>query len=237
MRNIVVIADDITGAVEIAGVAKRYGLTVTLMTLSSISNDLNITPSSEVTVIATNTRSLSEDDAVRMTDSICRSLKGLDVLLFKKTDSALRGHITAELRRTLMLTSCDTALLIAQNPSRGRVVKNGRYLIDGIPLHLSSFSEDPEFPASSDNVEDILHHEAQRLGLYDAMPTDDGQVRADDGRVLVADAVTTEEVRWQMKKATPNMLVAGAADAFAAFLEERVQLPTPSDDLPQHALS
>ena len=58
----IVIADDITGAAEIAGIAVHYGLQVELLTDVGGS-----APKADVLVVATDTRSLSEADAVAET--------------------------------------------------------------------------------------------------------------------------------------------------------------------------
>lgn len=65
-KHIIVIADDITGAAEIAGIAFQHGLTVRLLCSSlSITNPKDVVSrETEVTVIATDTRSMTEAEAV-----------------------------------------------------------------------------------------------------------------------------------------------------------------------------
>ena len=57
---IVVIADDITGAAELAGIALRYGLRV------SLSNEIKKSEGFDVLCLYTNTRSVQKNDAVAM---------------------------------------------------------------------------------------------------------------------------------------------------------------------------
>ena len=56
---IVVVADDMTGAAEIAGFCLRYGLRVAFAT------EVTELPKADVLVVATDTRSMELNDAVR----------------------------------------------------------------------------------------------------------------------------------------------------------------------------
>ena len=66
----IVIADDITGAAEIAGIAFSKGQQVSLVCGSSVCCD-NV--AAQTTVIATDTRSMSEAEAVAETLRIAKS--------------------------------------------------------------------------------------------------------------------------------------------------------------------
>ena len=66
----IVLADDITGAAEIAGISMRYGLKTLLIT--------NITPSAhydaDTVVIATNIRSMTKEVAKEQTLKLCNDI-------------------------------------------------------------------------------------------------------------------------------------------------------------------
>ena len=135
-----------------AGIGYRFGLTVGFLT--EVEGPL---PECDVLVLATDTRSMSEQEAVAETHRVVRELRGRGVqAFFKKTDSALRGHIVAELEAFLQESGCTRALLMPQNPSKGRIVKQGVYYINGRPLQETSFAFDPEFPANSSVVTERL---------------------------------------------------------------------------------
>ena len=195
---IAVIADDITGAAEMAGIAHRLGLRVKLL--------LEPAPVSgcDVMVIATDTRSMPETEAVAETSRVMEALNavsGIDTL-FKKTDSALRGHVPAELEAILAATSmCRRALYLPANPSKGRIIKDGVYYIGSTPLHLTDFSFDPEFPAFSSRLDERFPGCREKgIDYADACC-------ADDIRRVVAEAC-----------ANGSTLLAGAADLFTEFL-------------------
>ena len=198
----IVIADDITGAAEIAGIAFSKGQEVRLLCSSPVNCDgvaVNGT-----TVIATDTRSMSEVEAVAETRHIIRplSLEGDGGrLLFKKTDSALRGHVVAELTALMESTGYQRAVYLPANPTKGRVIKNGLYYINKVPIHETAFSYDPEFPAKTSVLkEHFSDAEANGIIMPDAESMDD--IRNIIG--LYNDGKT---------------LFAGAADLFSALLE------------------
>ena len=77
-------------------------------------------------------------------------------LLYKKTDSVLRGHLAVELSAMLSATGRSTGLLIPANPARNRTISEGEYRIDDIPLVETEFARDPAFPICSSQVTDLV---------------------------------------------------------------------------------
>ena len=75
---IIVIADDITGAAEIAGVALRYGLNTTLTI-----GYADVPKAKDVWVIATDTRSENENKATGTVKQIAEKLPIAGNIIFK----------------------------------------------------------------------------------------------------------------------------------------------------------
>lgn len=205
--HIIVIADDITGAAEMAGMAHSRGLRVQLVCDLCV---CGVAPA-DVLVIATDTRSMTEDEAVAETLRVASSLSAVvardsSVLIFKKTDSALRGHVVAELKTLMAATGCRSAVYMPANPSKGRVIKGGVYYIkegrgaaELVPLHMTAFSYDPEFPAFTSSLRDRFPDVADGIIMPDAES-------ANDIRAIVA------------RYADEGTLFAGAADLFRELL-------------------
>ena len=189
----IVIADDITGAAEIAGIAFSKGQEVRLLCSHSVNCDSVAV--NGITVIATDTRSMSEAEAVAETRHLVRPLFGEGDggrLLFKKTDSALRGHVVAELTALMESTGYQRAVYLPANPTKGRVIKNGLYYINKVPIHETAFSYDPEFPAKTSVLKERFPDaEANGIIMPDAESMDD--IRNiiglyNDGKTLFAGA-------------------------------------------------
>lgn len=195
---IAVIADDITGAAEVAGISRRFGLRVCM---SATGSQLSTVNSHDVLVIATDTRSMTEEEAVAESHRVGKIVASMpDVTdIFKKTDSALRGYVVAELKALLAVTRYDSALYIPANPSKGRIIRAGEYFIGEKLLHLTDFASDPEFPAFSPRLSERLP------GCASA-------------GIMWADAESAADIVAAVAAATPSTLLAGAADLFTSFL-------------------
>ncbi|MCM1077847.1 MAG: hypothetical protein NC411_10885 [Bacteroides sp.] len=193
---IAVIADDITGAAEMAGIAHRLGLAVKLVM------EPEEPEGCDVMVVATDTRSMTEREAVDESRRVARAINAMKSVesVFKKTDSAIRGHVVAELRAILDETSYTDALYIPANPSKGRTIREGSYYINGKPLHETDFSFDPEFPAFSSS-------------LSERFPD------AQSASVRFADAESQAAINSAVESSGTETLLAGAADLFTAFLK------------------
>ncbi|NDW12412.1 four-carbon acid sugar kinase family protein [Bacteroides sp. 214] len=193
---ITVIADDVTGAAEIAGIGMRFGLKVGMTTsLLSI-------PPCELLVCATDTRSMPIEEAISHTVVLAERLKNLGCHeLFKKTDSALRGHIIAELNALMQVMKVEKALLIPQNPSKGRVIQDGVYYINGIPLDKTLFANDPEHPAHSAIVKEILGRTIESISI--------------------PNAGSQEEIEQLTTCINNNTIPAGGADFFCSYLKHK----------------
>ncbi len=189
VREMIVIADDITGAAEMAGIAHGHGCPVSLL-CGSVGCDS--VAAKGTTVIATDTRSMSETEAVAETRRIASHLSPLSSLLFKKTDSALRGHVVAELKTLMEITGYQRAVYLPANPSKNRIIRNGVYYINGTPIDQTDFSFDPEFPAKTAVLrERFPDAEANGIIMPDAESKEDIQkviAAYDDGHTLFAGA-------------------------------------------------
>ena len=130
----IVVADDITGAAEMAGIAFAQGLSVRLVCGSSACCDTVAV--NGTTVIATDTRSMTEAEAVAETQKASFLIPHSSLLIphssfliYKKTDSALRGHVVAELSALMQAMGYHRAVYLPANPSKGRVIRGGIYYI------------------------------------------------------------------------------------------------------------
>ena len=210
----IVIADDITGAAEIAGIAFARGAEVRLV-CGSVCGVGNTTYSTDITtVIATDTRSMSEAEATAETKRISATFgspKSKEVF-FKKTDSALRGHVVAELTALMEVTGYERAVYLPANPSKGRIIRNGIYYIKEVrgirnatlclaekkqevrevPLNETDFSFDPEFPARMSVLrERFPNAEAHHIIMPNAENEEDIRnaiAEYDDGKTIFAGA-------------------------------------------------
>ncbi|MCX6896431.1 MAG: four-carbon acid sugar kinase family protein, partial [Verrucomicrobia bacterium] len=152
-----IIADDLTGAAELAGVAWRLGFT------AEIHADSTGTTSAEVIAIDTDSRHCDATEATRRVAAAAQHLKALGVeWIYKKVDSVLRGSVLVETEALLDVLKLNRALLVPANPGLGRVIRDGKYFIAGTPVHETDFRNDPQHPRTSAQVLEMLGRSATR---------------------------------------------------------------------------
>ncbi|TDB62724.1 four-carbon acid sugar kinase family protein [Arundinibacter roseus] len=209
---IIVIADDFSGAAEIAGIGNACGMDTLLV------NNLPVKKVPKLLVIDSATRSLTEWEAHQKIQVICQKIDQLGnkpYRLFKKVDSLLRGHIRAELRAIKQHFGFKRVILLPANPSRNRTIQDGFLKIDGRFLHQTALALDPEFPRQSSHVYDLLHHPGhteQHRHFYTHTQTENLS------GLLTADVRTREDLDYYLHSSGKEVLLAGGAEFFESFL-------------------
>jgi uncharacterized protein YgbK (DUF1537 family) len=202
MMRVLVIADDLTGAAEIGGIAHRYGLDTRLLRFPIRGSE-----AAAATVIDTDSRQLANDEAGRrVKDAVAAVELGQFDLIYKKTDSVLRGPVRAELEGLMEVLGLGAALLVPQNPSRGRTIRQGQYFIEDVPLNLTEFGEDPIHPARTSDVLQLLGN-AKRPAIGSG--------------IRIGNGSCWQDLKLLAKQVDARTLAAGGADFFAAMIEER----------------
>lgn len=203
---IAVIADDFTGAAELAGISLRYGLRVQL-TLGETEYD-----GSDVFIVSTDSRSLNNKQAVQITRDVVYNLQAYQPeFIYKKIDSVLRGHVLDELKVQAELTKKEKVFILPANPSLGKIIRDGRYFINEKEIHLTPFSSDPEFAITNSSVLQMLssNGEERIARISDELP---------NHGTIVGEAASSEDIRNWAEKIDTGWLLAGAGDFYQELL-------------------
>lgn len=207
---ILVISDDFSGAAELAGIAMEMGLGVEIQT------ELQPDSTAEVIVLDTNTRSKDQEKAVAIMDRIVKLTTNYDFdLIYKKVDSILRGHVFSELSTLLTYNPGHSILLVSANPSMGRTITNGKYLVNGQPLHKTVFADDPEFPVQTSDVLSLVS--SSKSGRVKKLDKS-SDMKLQDGTIYVPDARIKDDIDYWAGKIAQDIIPAGAADFWQSIL-------------------
>jgi D-threonate/D-erythronate kinase len=139
MANVVLIADDLTGAADSSAPFASHGLSTRL--LLDIQQETPTT--TQVTALSTRSRELEPEPAKAAVDYACRWVDQHDLgsqLLFKKIDSTLRGHIADELSVFVDHFNVERILVSPAFPSQGRTTLHGKHHVHGIPVSRTTFA-------------------------------------------------------------------------------------------------
>jgi uncharacterized protein YgbK (DUF1537 family) len=204
---IAVIADDLTGAAELAGIGLGYNLK------TEISTVIDPNCSADLLIIATNTRSLPEAEAGHMMADLTMQLMSLKPrLIFKKIDSVLRGHILNEIESQLAISGLKRTLIIPGNPSHQKKIVDGIYYYKNEPIHLSDYANDPAFPATTSNVKEMLG----ATNPINLLKT--GEELPETG-IMVGEVVDEIDLNYWVEQADGDTLLAGASGLFNNLLQ------------------
>src|SRR5690348_4621232 len=124
-RRILVLADDLTGALEVGGKLRSCGVNVLVRTYPNLEYscaDRDVT----AFVIDAETRHLNEAAAAKRTLELALFARNQCFhYIYKKTDSTLRGNIAAELGALATTFPTCSIVYVPAYPKMGRTVKNG----------------------------------------------------------------------------------------------------------------
>jgi uncharacterized protein YgbK (DUF1537 family) len=208
-----IIADDFTGAAELAGIGLRYNLKTELF--------LSVLPGTpihaDLLIACTDSRSMNKVNAEKITATMMQAILDLKPgFVYKKIDSVFRGHVLNEVRTEMKISGLHKALIIAANPSLGRTIRNGNYFINDKPIHETGFAYDPEFAITDSSVLKMVSAnagEVQVLKHSDKLP---------NAGIVIGEAVSDEDMKAWVNKTDNNWLLVGAGDFFTALLDKKL---------------
>ena len=193
MKRVLLIADDFTGSLD-TGIqfVKSKVRTDVFAYAENFADAVRVgpKPTAEVLVVNSDTRHVDGETAYKKVREIAKIGLELGIdCIYKKTDSALRGNIGAELTAVLDETGADALHFVPALPAMNRTTKNGIHYIDGIPTAESEFANDKYAPVTRSAVSEII-------GLQSDIPViihTDKKAGFEHG-VHVYDAATYEDI-------------------------------------------
>ena len=220
---LLIIADDFTGALDTGVQFAARGIKTRVV----VGADAALThQNADVLVVDTETRHLPAAQAYAAVEGLVQRAKYAGfAYLYKKTDSALRGNVGAELAALLSASGSRQLAFLPAFPQMNRVTKNGMQYIDGVPVTESPFGVDPFEPVRHATVTDLLAEQTDLPAASFPALAADGSVPAEDG-ILVFDAATVDELRSTGRALLNNgglRVLAGCA-GFGAVLPELLGL-------------
>ena len=218
-----VVADDLTGAAEIAGVGVRFGLDVRLFRGRAHAC------AADLVVVDSDSRCRTADVAQARTRDAATSLVAVSpATVFKKTDSVLRGHVRRELQAVCDAVGSSRTILLPANPSLGRTIRNGRYAVNGVALDRTTFADDPEHPARTADVRTLYAGiDASEVHVRTA-----GEPLPEAGSVI-GNVSTLADLNAWAARLEPSDLPAGGSDFFAAVLRRMGRRSTQDGSAPR----
>jgi len=191
MVLLLIIADDFTGALDTGVQFAASGIRTRVV----VEPDVDFTThEAKVLVVDAETRHLpaaeAYDAVARLTE---RALRAGVSYIYKKTDSALRGNIGAELAAVLKASGCRYLPFLPAFPQTGRITRGGVHYVDDVPVTESPFGNDPFEPVKHAAVTELIAEQCDLPVRSFPALTEGDSVPQDEG-ILVFDAADTDDL-------------------------------------------
>jgi uncharacterized protein YgbK (DUF1537 family) len=226
--RLIIVADDLTGAMDVAGPLAGRGLpTWVVATVDGCT--LAMLPAAEVVSINADSRHLSEARAAQRIPIVVREFVHPDSeILIKKIDSTLRGNVVIETLAMLEASGRSAAVVAPAFPRQGRTFVDGVVRVDGVVLMETDFARDALSPPPLEPLH-VLFRRADAHADVRSVGRGGPISLAQDGRrqIFVVDSVSDEDLRATLRtlegRLKDTLLVgsAGVAEALAEICFEQ----------------
>lgn len=191
MILLLMMADDFTGALDTGVQFAARGIQTKVVVDSQVDFSAYDT---KVLVVDTETRHLPASQAYEIISGLTERARRCGVrYIYKKTDSALRGNIGAELAALLTASGRSRLPFLPAFPQTGRLTKKGVHYVDGVPVTESPFGIDPFEPVTHSVVTELIGEQTD-LPAYSFPALKEGVPLPEKDGILVFDAETLEDL-------------------------------------------
>lgn len=161
MIKLVIIADDLTGALDTGVQFTKKNMSVVVTQNLDLDFEKEFSDR-DVVVIDTESRHISKEEAKEKVKTIISKFsKDKIEFFYKKVDSTLRGNIGSEIEGFIEGLGISKVSFIPAFPSGKRVVKNGILYVDGIKLEDTQFAHDILNPINDSYIPEIIRKQSK----------------------------------------------------------------------------
>lgn len=162
--GVTIIADDLTGAAEVAAAFAGCGAAARVRFHAnasgaplSVAETLGSDAAHKILAIDTETRNAPVEEAHRVMRAVAESARpAQDGLVYKKIDSTLRGPVATELATLIATLGTARTLVVPAFPAHGRTTRNGTQLAHGVPVDRTEAAHDPVHPVTTAHLPTLL---------------------------------------------------------------------------------
>ena len=235
MVELLIIADDLTGAVETGVQLTKQGISSKVVLNLNVDFQ-NVFAEAGCSVLIYNTESRHippKEAADRVTNVLHKAQSAGINKLYKKTDSTMRGNIGAELEAFLHGINQQALAFIPAHPMLKRFTRKGFHYIDEQLLHETEFAKDPLEPINESEISEILH--LQTVLNVNSIDAADKNSRIPENGILVFDCRSVEDLSTigeNLSNKGLHRAIAGSA-AMVELLPQLLQLEKRNEKIPK----
>ena len=197
MAKLVIIADDLTGALVTGVQFSKKNMSVAVTT--DINTDFVKEFSDiDVVVIDTESRHISKEEAKkRVKSAVSKFNREKTEFFYKKMDSTLRGNIGSELEGFMEGLGISELSFVPAFPSGKRTVKNGILYVNGVKLADTQFAHDILNPVTESFIPDIINNQTDikvlKTNIHDLIPSENDK-NSENKKIYLFDSENIDEM-------------------------------------------
>jgi uncharacterized protein YgbK (DUF1537 family) len=152
--SIAALSDDLTGTMGLAILIANENIPVRALTSVDDTYDAS-QDFGQAVVVNTETRAVDEKTARKTVANVVRQFPA-DVIIAKRFDTTLRGHLGAELAAIMEERPEAAAVVVSSYPDSGRLCIGGYQQLRGVPIERTEVATDPRWPITNSFVPDYF---------------------------------------------------------------------------------
>jgi uncharacterized protein YgbK (DUF1537 family) len=226
MKNVIILADDLTGANDVGVQLLDLGLSCGSLIFKSIKKlkeeYKKVISYVDIPIIDTESRLIASNEAYKRLKNLLKFLKKYGVQqYYKKIDSTLRGNIGSEIDACIEELNLDLVPVVPAFPEMRRITVYGNHYVNGKLLENSEFADDILSPVRTSYLVDLINKQSKyKCGIIDIDVVNKNsdficrvinRLKQDGIRILVFDCKTNKDLK-NISNAIRNFkLVCGAS--------------------------
>lgn len=230
MDRLLIAADDFTGALDTGVQFAAWGARTCVVTRQN-GDHAALDRDCQVLVVDTQSRHMTAEQAYDAVFQVVKeALAAGFTHIYKKTDSALRGNVGAELAAVLDASGRDDMAFFPAFPKMKRITRDGVQYVDGVPVAESVFGSDPFEPVCHSRLAEVLGEQTDRpVNIHAA-----GDGDWTKSGIQVYDASTDDDLRRSARVLcrTGRLDLLGGCAGFAAVLPDMLDIPAVRREAP-----
>ena len=224
-----VIADDLTGALDTGVQFSGQGIPTRVGTDQMLEEDI-VSPDIKVLVLNMETRYLNAKEAYEQVKKAVQWAIKRDIkIIYKKTDSVLRGNIGSELAAALETSLRSRLYFIPAFPKMKRYTIDGIQYLDDVPLAETELGKDVFEPISCSYIPDLIKQQSNcnTITIKKNEKINNHNRQGESKTIYICDAYTEQDIKNRLMELDRQKELyllagcAGCAEPLAEMLREK----------------
>jgi uncharacterized protein YgbK (DUF1537 family) len=240
--RVAIIADDLTGAMDVAGPFATRGQPTWVVVDDRACTQEQFRGAAVVSINTASRHLPAEQAAARVRDAARGLVPAGTSIVIKKIDSTLRGNVAAETLAMMDALGRPNAIVAPAFPGQGRTMRRGTVHVRGVPLAQTNFARDALSPPPLAPLDRVFREAARRIRATCVAPGGPFALATQPGESVacIVDSESDQDLRETVRVLSGRLescVLVGSAGIAAAVAEQcleagpRPEAPSVTDEV------